>query len=105
MYCWWHNCYRRVIMPLAVPEVVWARSFMTQSLLFSSCLLPALFIIGCADSHATTRPASLRERQEQAMRDPMHYSPDLDHNDISGGGLDDFNRDSFKKDWDNILNP
>ena len=74
-------------------------------LLLQTTTLAALALAGCADSTPTTRPTSLRERQEQAMRDPMHYSPDIDHTDISGGGLHDFNKDSFKKDWDNLLNP
>ncbi len=73
------------------------------TLLAGSTLL--LAGIGCADSPATTRPTSLRERQEQAMRDPMHYSPDMDRTDISGGGLHDFKNDSFKKDLDSVFNP
>jgi hypothetical protein len=41
----------------------------------------------------------------RAMSDPMNYSPGHEDEDISGGGLTDFNSDAFKKDMDHVLNP
>ena len=41
----------------------------------------------------------------RAMSDPMNYSPSQDDEDISGGGLTDFDRDAFRKDMNHVLNP
>ena len=70
-------------------------------------LLAALFA-GCAsDKQPTTRPSSMRERQDAALRDPMGYSPDMDSpdTDISGGKLHELNRGAIKKDIDHVFNP
>ena len=69
-------------------------------------VLALVLIAGCAKSNGpTTRPMTIRERQDQAMKDPMGYSPDMDRTDVSGGGLTDFDRDGFGKDLKNALNP
>ena len=75
-------------------------------------LLPAAvslcFFAGCAAKDAaqpTSRPATARERQDQAMKDPFGYSPDTDRTDISGGGLSGFDKDGFGKDMKNVLDP
>ena len=70
-------------------------------------LLICLALAGCAaeTSKPTTQPTNMRERQDQAMKDPMGYSPDMDRTDVSGGGLTDFDRDGFGKDLKNALNP
>jgi hypothetical protein len=63
-----------------------------------------LFIIvaGCASERAP----SVRQRQDDALRDPMNYSPDTTrHNDISGGGTMDLKKDSLKKDLNSVFNP
>lgn len=62
---------------------------------------------GCAsdNTHATSRPASTRERQDRAMKDPFNYSPDRESTDISGGGLTDFDRQGFNRDMKNVLDP
>jgi hypothetical protein len=78
-----------------------------------SCILPSAFCLavsGCQQQNAattqpTTRPASMRERQDQAMRDPFGYSPNPESTDISGGGLSDFDRGGFNKDLKNVLDP
>jgi type IV pilus biogenesis protein CpaD/CtpE len=67
-----------------------------------------LVFAGCAKkdaAQATTRPANTRERQDQALKDPFGYSPDVDRTDISGGGLSGFDRDGFGKDIKNVFNP
>ena len=53
----------------------------------------------------TTRPASMRERQERALDDPFAYDPMQDDNDVSGGKLHELKKDSLKKDLDHVLNP
>jgi len=68
-----------------------------------------LFVSGCAQNgpttQPTTRPATARERQDAAMRDPFGYSPDAGKTDISGGGLTDFDRQGFNRDMKNVLDP
>ena len=45
------------------------------------------------------------ERQEQALRDPYGYNPDLknDRNRVSGNG--EFDREGIKRDWDHVIDP
>ena len=65
-----------------------------------------LFLAGCAKpAEPTTRPLTMRERQDQTIRDPMGYSPDMDRTDISGGGLSEFDNEGFGKDLKNVFNP
>jgi hypothetical protein len=58
-----------------------------------------------ATTQPTTKPSSIRDRQDQALKDPFGYSPDAEATDISGGGLTDFDRGGFKKDLKNVLDP
>jgi hypothetical protein len=64
---------------------------------------------GCSSTppttQPTTRPLTMRERQDAAMRDPFGYSPNKEPADISGGGLTDFDKDGFNKDMKNVLSP
>jgi hypothetical protein len=73
-------------------------------LLFSFAL-----VAGCStEKHGpTTRPSTMRDRQEAALRDPMGYSPDMNSpdSDISGGKLNEFDRKAMRKDLDHVLNP
>jgi hypothetical protein len=65
-------------------------------------------IAGCAtDKHPTTRPASVRDRQEAALADPFGYSPDMNSSetDISGGNVNELDRGALRKDLDHVLNP
>ena len=41
----------------------------------------------------------------RAMSDPMNYSPPDQDQNISGGGISNFDSDAFKKDMDHVLNP
>jgi hypothetical protein len=72
-------------------------------------LLPSSFILGfagCTQKAApTTRPASMHERQDQAIKDPFGYSPGMENTDISGGGFREFDKDGFRKDLNNVLDP
>ena len=61
--------------------------------------------IRMAAMNGTSIPASLRERQDKALKDPMGYSPDMESTDVSGGGLSEFDRDGFRKDLKNVFNP
>ena len=75
----------------------------------SFCILYSAFCIcfaGCTQTAApTTRPASMQERQDQAIKDPFGYSPGMGNTDISGGGLNEFDKDGFRKDLKNVLDP
>lgn len=60
---------------------------------------------GCtmSGSKPTTRPA---DWTDQAKTDPFNYDPKTDDiPDVSGGGIGHFDRDAFKRDMDNVLNP
>lgn len=60
----------------------------------------------CADTKKpTTRPAGIRERQDQALRDPFEYGPADDMPSVSGGGTADLDKKGIKRDWDNFWNP
>jgi hypothetical protein len=67
---------------------------------FALCPLP-----GCAgNGQPSTQPTTPQERQEAALRDPMGYKPP--HNgDISGGDITSFDKDAFKRDVNDVLNP
>lgn len=59
-------------------------------------------VAGCESD----QKAGMRQRQNQALKDPFNYSPyDDDRTDISGGGLMDFKKDAFKKDLNSALDP
>jgi hypothetical protein len=64
-----------------------------------------LLITGCSDSSATTKPASMRDRQDAALKDPFGYSVDTRQQDSSGSGMFEFDREGLKRDTDHVLNP
>ena len=67
-----------------------------RHLLILLVLLPA-----CSSSNQ-----SVRQRQDEALRDPMGYSSDAaDRTDISGGGTADLKKDALKKDINSVFNP
>ena len=73
-----------------------------------SLLVPALggAGFGCRKSgEPTTKRLTTRERQDQALRDPFGYSPEMESTDVSGGGLGEFDKDAFRKDLKNVLDP
>ena len=51
-------------------------------------------------------PPSMYDRQQQAMQHPFDYSPHVGNpDDISGGGLGDFDKKAMQRDADHVLNP
>lgn len=68
---------------------------------FLAVAMSAVMVLGCQDE----KPSTLRQRQDEAMRDPFNYSPHPDRYDVSGGGMTDFKRKEFKRDVDAVLNP
>ena len=57
---------------------------------------------GCADE-AQQKPAD--RASDRALADPFNYSPEMEKPDISGGDTSHFDKDAFKKDVDDVLNP
>lgn len=72
------------------------------------CLLSSVFFsllfVGCSEQ-PTTQPSTMYERQEQALRDPYGYNPDLKTNPNRVSGNGEFDRDGIKRDWDHVINP
>lgn len=71
------------------------------------CVQPWL-LAGCAsdnDRQPATRPTTVRERQDAALRDPFSYKPGIEDQDISGGGIGEFDSDAMKRDIDHVFNP
>jgi hypothetical protein len=70
------------------------------------CAMPLLIchLTGCSSGPPTTQPASMADRQNQALNDPMGYKPG-GFRDISGGDVGSFDSKSFKQDWDDFMNP
>jgi hypothetical protein len=63
-------------------------------------------LTACADkNHPTSQPASARERQERALRDPYGYDRAEEMPSVSGGGTREFDRKGFKRDVDRFWNP
>ncbi len=66
-------------------------------------LIALVVAAGCADEKGPTA----RERMDAALNDPFNYSPFKDHknDDISGGGLMEFQKDAFKRDVNSVFSP
>ena len=69
-------------------------------------LVPAFLFVGCSSNNsATTQPSSVTDRQNSALNDPFGYSPDMKDADISGGKINEYDRNAMRKDLDHVLNP
>ena len=77
------------------------RIFLAILYLLSSILV---FSSGCSDNKKERRPTA-QDRQDQAMRDPFGYSPNIGKPDISGGDIGTLDKDAMRKDLDNVFNP
>jgi len=67
-----------------------------------TCALAA----ACADKKKpTSRPATVKERQDQALREPFEYGPDPDMPDVTGGDTGQLDKKGVKRDWDRFWNP
>jgi len=65
-------------------------------------LAATLFVLASCAQHQeapTTQPG------EQALNDPFNYSPRMQNSDVSGGKINEFDKDSFKRDLDHVFNP
>jgi hypothetical protein len=69
---------------------------------------------GCADTNRqpTSRPASVNEQQDQALRDPFNYGPKekdkyIDENmpSVTGGSTGHFDKKAFDRDVNRVFNP
>lgn len=60
-------------------------------------------VAGCTyQSTSTTKPSSWTQ---QAIDDPYNYNPKMEKPNISGGGIDNFDKEGFKRDWDHVFGP
>jgi len=62
-----------------------------------SCL--CIFSLACADQYPDAQ-----SRQEALLADPFSYKTD-DERNISGGKINELDREGLKKDLNNVLNP
>jgi len=69
------------------------------------CLLSSVLFVGCSTQPPATQPSSAYDRQQQALHDPMGYSPHVDKADISGGDIGSLDKQGLKRDVDHVLNP
>jgi len=79
---------------------------------FYSLLLTTYSLLFCAaagcssNKSATTRPASTYDRQQAALKDPFGYSPNMEKpEDITGGNINQYDKNGMRKDLDHVLNP
>ncbi|MGA2443716.1 MAG: hypothetical protein ABSH08_22405 [Tepidisphaeraceae bacterium] len=75
------------------------------TLAMASMAVLLVLCAGCSsNSQLSDDDSTPGDPTTRAMSDPMGYAP-AQHEDISGGGLTDFNSDAFKKDMNHVLNP
>jgi hypothetical protein len=69
-------------------------------------LLPFTFCLasGCADTTSQSQGSQMRQRQDDALKDPMGYDA-KDVPTVTGGGTADFDKKAFNRDVDHVLNP
>lgn len=60
---------------------------------------------GCGNQAASAPSNSMTSRQDQAIRDPFGYTPDLKNSDMSVSGHGTFDKEGFDRDKDFVLNP
>ncbi|MGA2231865.1 MAG: hypothetical protein ABSH22_13285 [Tepidisphaeraceae bacterium] len=64
--------------------------------------LLVVLVVGCQQP-STMAQAS--QRQDQALKDPMGYTPNMDNTDISGGGIGNYDNQAMQRDLNDIFNP
>lgn len=70
-------------------------------------MLACVCVAGCADtnkSQPTTRPLTVRERHEAALKDPFSYGGE-ENPDVSGGDMNTLDKKALKRDIDSVFNP
>ena len=63
---------------------------------------------GCTYNSGSPEPQTLRDKQDQAVRDPINYKPDNENTqpyDISGGGINNLDKGALKKDLHDVFDP
>jgi hypothetical protein len=60
---------------------------------------------GCAQDSSTTPSSSMYDRQQQALRDPFGYNPNLKKSDMSVSGNGEFDKQGLQRDVNDVLNP
>lgn len=68
-------------------------------------ILPVGLLIGLGIGCTSDPTSGDMARQDQAMKDPFGYSPDMNRTDISGGGVGHFDQNGFGKDLNDVINP
>jgi hypothetical protein len=77
-------------------------------MIITSCMM--LMVIGCTyDSmdQSTAEQQTFEQRRAAAQNDPMNYKipDDADTGDISGGGINNYDKNAMKRDMNDVLNP
>ena len=70
--------------------------------------LSLLILPSCTHNTGGEEPSTLRQKQDQTVRDPINYKPDNENTqpyDISGGGINNFDSKAFNKDLHNVFDP
>jgi hypothetical protein len=66
-------------------------------------------LIGCGSdpkAQPTSQPASIRDRQDQALKDPMNYKVEVGkQRDKKNESIWSIDRDGLKRDFDHVFNP
>jgi hypothetical protein len=47
----------------------------------------------------------MQQRQDQALKDPYGYNPNLKQDEYKVSGNGDFDKQGIKRDWDHVINP
>ena len=69
--------------------------------------IAASLLAGCSSgtNGPATQPSTISQRQDQALKDPFGYNPDLKKSDMTVGGNGPFDKEGLKRDTDFVLNP
>jgi hypothetical protein len=65
----------------------------------------AVAILALAGCQQPSSMAQTTQDQNQALKDPMNYSPNMDNTDISGGGLGSYDNQAMQRDINDLFNP
>ena len=47
----------------------------------------------------------MEQRQQQALKDPFGYNPDMKSDEYKVSGNGEFDGQGIKRDWDHVINP
>jgi hypothetical protein len=79
----------------------------SSAFICGSLLCISGMIAGCADTNKQQQETA-EQRQARMLKDPMGYKTMSEQNekyDISGGDINHFDKDAFKKDLNDVLSP